>query len=52
VSNSLVLQFNNILTDPTVSSNYETFYTPSILPFFTIGLITCFIHYRDMDIGF
>ena len=40
------------LTDPTVSWTYETFYTPSILPFFTVGLITCFIHIKDMDLSF
>lgn len=51
LARSFVISFFEVLTDPTVSTSYETFYTPSIIPFFVVGLITCFIHWKDMDIS-
>ena len=51
LSASLVFQLINILTYPNLNWNYELLYTPFIIPFVLISLITMVIYRRDMDGG-
>eukprot|EP01134_Creolimax_fragrantissima_P008331 CFRG8331T1 len=48
ISPNLKMLFNNILTDPTVNSKYETLYVPGLIPFFIISWITCVVYWEDM----
>eukprot|EP00529_Nitzschia_sp_RCC80_P015947 CAMPEP_0113446620 /NCGR_PEP_ID=MMETSP0014_2-20120614/3806_1 /TAXON_ID=2857 /ORGANISM="Nitzschia sp." /LENGTH=712 /DNA_ID=CAMNT_0000337729 /DNA_START=156 /DNA_END=2294 /DNA_ORIENTATION=+ /assembly_acc=CAM_ASM_000159 len=50
LSASLVFQLINILTYPNLNWNYELLYTPFIIPFVLISLITMVMYRRDMDV--
>jgi len=48
LSASVVFQLDNILTYPNLNWKYELFYTPFILPFVFVSLITFFVYRHDL----
>jgi len=48
LSASLVLQLDNILTYPGLNWKYELLYTPFVIPFIVISLITMIVYKKDM----
>jgi L-lactate permease len=48
LSASLVFQLNNILTYPNLNWRYELLYTPFVIPFVLISVITMVVYRRDM----